>query len=1009
MLATNPVYDAHRQEMAQRPIYIIEIAFNDGAPGVEGVNDVYFGSADISEIGNPPAWLASRYYPLLKHDSISALTERLDAKNGTSSIGSLSFRLTDYQGKVSSLLHRAIADTQQSARRQRVELYRLYAGMNWADMVKVRTTHIDNISIDHKAGDVVVSSKSILQALKRNVFVPKTATLQSSISATATLPMNVTLNDAATLEVAVQHSSFNANPVGFIKINDEIMMWTSKAGNILTVSARGIFGSKVTDHAVGDDVSEVCVLKGNPYALALRVLFSSGAAFANPPAPTNSYDVYPQHWGVGLALADVDLATWEQVGYDQTGFNAGAANPLETGTEFELVYSDREEAKVFIEREILRNTGAFDRILGDGSLSCQALALTSQPPIDPATGRLDRTGLAAVFDETNIVSWTSPKADMNQYHPGMILKYLPWPKDTNNFIRTLTFRDDVAKSRHGEAASVEVKARGMQSDANSIAEAVNRFADMQSRYAAPPIVMSIEALPSMHTLEVGNEVGVDILNVPDIFSSIDRWQASSITFNGERILSPAGDVYVASCPAAGGVTGSSAPTFVADTVVDGTVTWVRHDGHLARAFIIDQASINIKTGRPTFRLISQSEKPSWIGNAFVNGAPPRFRDSAYFVGTDLATLGWTNGVSPAGTVTLGVAGQTTDYYYNGNILLSGNTVLKILGTVRIWCPGTVSDQVGFQMDARGGGSAGGKGKTPTTPWGGQVYGYTWQTSWDNTDGGVGYIGRGGAGGYNVYNGARMSRQGLGGSNRANPRVRLRIRGLGASTARRAKTDTAGYGIGATQIVIPASTVPPDNRLAPSGNILAGDSVQFEGDPNYYTVQTGVSDVYAGGTLVLSTGLLQSIPAGTQVAITPARRFRRISGVPTLLVGAGGGSGGAATWPSGSGRGGDGGDGSGGLAIIARDIDVSSGSYDLRGGDGQPGVPGTATYQGYGGGGGAGGGTLVLLVEVGAAGNAPLFNPSNIKTNGGKAAVSSGWYAVQGQRDGGPGGVIAQTF
>jgi len=83
------------------------------------------------------------------------------------------------------------------------------------------------------------------------------------------------------------------------------------------------------------------------------------------------------------------------------------------------------------------------------------------------------------------------------------------------------------------------------------------------------------------------------------------------------------------------------------------------------------------------------------------------------------------------------------------------------------------------------------------------------------------------------------------------------------TAANAQTDGAssGYAVGDTTITL-------DSNSAASGTILAGDVVQFAGDPNKYVVVTGDSDVSDGGSIVIQEpGLRVAQAGGTPVAIT----------------------------------------------------------------------------------------------------------------------------------------------
>lgn len=74
--------------------------------------------------------------------------------------------------------------------------------------------------------------------------------------------------------------------------------------------------------------------------------------------------------------------------------------------------------------------------------------------------------------------------------------------------------------------------------------------------------------------------------------------------------------------------------------------------------------------------------------------------------------------------------------------------------------------------------------------------------------------------------------------------------IGSAAA--ATTNTAGYAVGASAIVLAS---------AGTGGVLAGDIITFAGDSNKYVVAAGDADVSNGGTITLAApGLRKAIPA-----------------------------------------------------------------------------------------------------------------------------------------------------
>lgn len=90
----------------------------------------------------------------------------------------------------------------------------------------------------------------------------------------------------------------------------------------------------------------------------------------------------------------------------------------------------------------------------------------------------------------------------------------------------------------------------------------------------------------------------------------------------------------------------------------------------------------------------------------------------------------------------------------------------------------------------------------------------------------------------------------------------------AGTNSGAKTDTAGYAVGATVITLGA---------VGTGSIKAGDVITFAGDTNKYVVASGDADVSGGGTITLAApGLRVAIPAAATAITTLATHASNVA-------------------------------------------------------------------------------------------------------------------------------------
>lgn len=99
---------------------------------------------------------------------------------------------------------------------------------------------------------------------------------------------------------------------------------------------------------------------------------------------------------------------------------------------------------------------------------------------------------------------------------------------------------------------------------------------------------------------------------------------------------------------------------------------------------------------------------------------------------------------------------------------------------------------------------------------------------------------------------------------------------GKGTAVGATTDATGYAAGATTITLAATG---------SGNIVSGDVISFAGDPTYYAVSSGDSNVADGGAITINPGLQQVMSASAKAitvwAAHPPPESASLAGVVTL--------------------------------------------------------------------------------------------------------------------------------
>ena len=786
-------------KQTKKPIYILEILWADGSHGIEGTNDIYFGTDDIGNIVN--FTYPDRYFPFLDTSNLSAVTQKMDPINGVSTIGSMTFSLIDQDNTVSQIISDADA-AGHGLRRQRVEFYLLYAGMDWADRVKVRTMQISNLVFDHKKSEYRVSCADIQDRLKKKVFAPASTYLLANVANATDTTISVNDSSVFTFIDNASADAASIDTAAYAKIEEEIVKITAAPTATTITVTRGALLTTAAAHTIQPNqslsIDEIVVLRGNPVVLALNTLISgasgvfsgsavsvfststtatvgtktitvsptssdtlvlsfdlstlqfypndgyfrikdntgavyaeavadsvfnktvsvpdgltllNGATFFNiqtiiipakTPAITsitleysfypayssgggfslrsislsssiNVYDVYPSTWGAALdpssVPAEVDQAAWEAFGALATGLDTTATNPILTGIQFEFVMDKGITAKKLIEEQILKITGGFQIVKGDGSLSVKGYSDLYQTNNDISA--FDPSLTVGVND---IISWTNLNYNYQKMANEVLLEFDEHVPLSGKLIRSVLFLDADSRNRWGQAKPLSYKSFGLQPYKRDMAPVFTRLATVLSRLAHPPLSMKLTLPSAWHSLEVGDLIRVQ-LPIEDLS------------------LQPA--------------------------------------GQLDRVFEIISTSFNETTGQVVVDIEAQPTKANMtaIQQRFFPANAERSTPTAYQVGTAL-----TSGTIANGTV-LGAIDTVSTFYRTGSLTLPAGSTLNIYGSVILYVDGDFT--LSGVINGAGRGASGSPEGTNSNP-GGWAYGAAPSNS--------GYVGRGGHGG-----------------------------------------------------------------------------------------------------------------------------------------------------------------------------------------------------------------------------------------------------------------------
>jgi len=989
MLATNSAYQTKQNALAKQPVFVAEIFFANGSNGVDGQNDVYFATCDVNDITGFAH--TDRWFPVLKSNSISSMSQSVDPINGVSSIGNLSITVTDYNGIVSEIIKAADASG-HGFRRQRINICMLYKGMDWADKIIIRTMQVNDLKLSSN-GEYTITAADIQRQLARTVFNPYTTT--STVAVPASGGMTLTAVDARNFTATAQQTY---GTCGFIQIDQEIIRWSSKTDGSFTFgpSDRAQFGTASAAHDTGTKISEIIALRENPVTMALKIMQSTGAG------TNGTWDVYPARWGCGMDATDVNIAEWLEVGKLLVGLEDAPTSA--DGTQFEFVIDKGVEAKKFIEDQILKILGAYGFVHGDGRYGVRAYSDLSNAAKENAS---------VIADENSVVKWGDLTYNYNDLTNQVWIEYDEAEKLSGKFIRNAIFIDTVSVKKWGEAKQLKYSAAGIIPTSTFASQLYQRFQRILARYSRPPLQIDLTMMPKYHTLEIGDIVRItlpirDLLTganldrafevlstqlkadtgevvirclaqpetatfwfggVGDVASVTISPASSSIvtgttqqltarSFDGTGVQVP---IPAISWAATGNVTVDSNGLVTAGAVGSGTVTAIvgSKQSNVATIAITATANTNnvasvsispsvvtLQAGQ-TQQLTAQAKD---IANTQVNGVTFNWASSNAAVATVPA------GPSVSAVVTA-VANGTANITATETVsaISSQSAVTVAIPDTPIYTPPALADsayQVGTKITAHG--PVGGPHVIPNG------YNFAAGTYWYDGD-------------VSLATGTNCT---VNGTVRIFSMGTVTINGLvdGVGRGVAGKPAALAYVVGSSDGTIQGFTGYGGNGAGLSYMTAYG------AHPYHMPPRIGAAPIYQQSPII--TPVATSISGGSWVGI---------SGLPTLLTGSQSASGRTLQYTGAVHYGGAGGASGAGLMIIARGIFIINGLINLSGVQGGSPSVSSLAYEDLflGAGGGGGGGSFVGLCERNIYGLSNMsVDLAKINTSGGAAGIGS---------------------
>ena len=536
MLALNDRYRLVSNSASVEPTFTIAVHFDD-----DGTDVVYFTSH--GEMGRPTG--AGVQYVDHCVTRVSGATQKIDPQNSTSSIGSINWELVDVNGNVSALFAQKQAEN-KSPRHRKVEIYYGYRNydvpLSYTDLNgdEIQGPLIDRESLDwldYQRKFTMIFSRYTVSATKykcyaediqrienKDIFTAQGSTLVDTITAEQMFIPIAEFAQTTKFQTIAHDASYSDRPnetVGYARINNEVIAHSGVTthptfGVSLQVLERGALNTRAVGHKVdenaGDDrktkIQEFIYLEGPAlkllYAIQTGVLYGQGDARL------------PDHWQMGIyesfvRLSDyltADPLLWEPV-----------AN---VGRKLRFEGIKKTNGEEFIRKEILSWLVGIRPVYADGAIGFKKL-----------NSVLSLSSYVFELNDTNIVNF----GELDYRLPDVINQIeVDWDY---SFLREIFLQGSVVSDidseiKYKEGKTKRIQFLGVKSSNQTLQDMRNIFNGFRNRYAGGGYKLSVEVMPSVNFLEVGDLIRLRHTPLPDPLTNapLDRvFEVQQITPN----------------------------------------------------------------------------------------------------------------------------------------------------------------------------------------------------------------------------------------------------------------------------------------------------------------------------------------------------------------------------------------------------------------------------------------------------------------------------------------------
>ncbi len=460
------------------------------------IDDLYFltshPQADSAIITGAPV-----IYDVIR--DVSGTTQQLYPDEARATIGAMSFDVIDKSINITTKVYTKLADG-YGLKGKRARLYMGFDGLTFSEYELRWTQIVDSVSFD--SGAYAVRCADVNRSVRKDIFDLKTTNLSASIDGSQSLIPVYSVTGFTAVAHGTSYSDAPSSTVGYIKIDKEIIRWTSTTtdatlGLCFVADQRGALNTQAVAHTIAANAAQDRKTKVEEYV------------YLEMPAPKLAYAILtgtiygqgatlPANWHLGISTDYVRLA-------DFTGIGSDWWNTANDSVGFNVRFEGlkKQDAKAFLEKEVYLLMGAFSPVYADGALGLKRM-----------TGVTSGAAYVMKLDTSNVVSHGALQHDMARVMNNILIEW-NWEDSEQRFTRSNLLIDSNSISTHGTAKLARLKFKGLHGSRHSYSALTNRFNVLRDRYAGPPLRLDVRVMPSLDVLEVGDIVRVTLSTVRD--------------------------------------------------------------------------------------------------------------------------------------------------------------------------------------------------------------------------------------------------------------------------------------------------------------------------------------------------------------------------------------------------------------------------------------------------------------------------------------------------------------